>query len=155
MLKKGSLIIKRKSLEEFLPTQSTIKSNFHQDTLLKAKIETCHDLFTSRKIELKAIEDKLTLSSKSIKKGEEIEQIIKYSKQLNSVRGLFKQALRHYCFYDIIDEQKDKVTIIFLPLSTSDKKILCGIKKFDKELMYINEVNNFYITRLLFQKTMD
>lgn len=169
MLKKVTELKRSRSLEENLLTQSTIKSNFHDDTLLKARFETCHDLITHdqitrRKFDLIAntdFENKLSLSAKNIKKGQEIEQVIKESQQLilqksiNLASITFGRALRHYCFYDIINEDKDKITIIFLPITTSDKKILCGIQKFDKVLMYSNEVNNFYITRLLFQKTMN
>ena len=133
MFKKGTEIIKvkselkkSKSLEEFLPTQFTMKNAFHNDFLLKAKLETCHDLITSRKLN-NNFEDKLSISAKSIKKGEEIEQFIKESKQIliqkafNTAKYAFKRALRHYCFYEIIEEDKDKVTIIFLPITTSDK----------------------------------
>ena len=170
MFKKGTEIIKvkselkkSKSLEDNLLTQSTIKNTFFNNALLKAKLETCHDLITSSKFDLVAtndFENKLSLSARSIKKGEEIEQAIKESQQRVIQKSIylasmtFKRALRHYCIYDILNEDKDKITIIFLPITTSDKKILCGIQKFDKVLMYSNEINSFYITRLLFQKTM-
>lgn len=157
IIKVKSELKKSKSLEDNLPTQLTIKNAFHNDVLLKAKLETCHDLITSRKLNF---EDKLSISAKSIKKGEEIEHFIKDSKQnviqkaLNTAKYTFTRALRHYCFYDIMEDDQDKVTIIFLPISTSDKKFLCGIQKFDKALIHSNEINSIYITRLLFQKTM-
>jgi hypothetical protein len=52
------------------------------------------------------------------------------------------------------NEQEKTVTIIFLPISTSDKKLLCGIHKFNKIFVYSNEIKNYYTSRILFQKTM-
>src|ERR1700761_2106994 len=97
----------------------------------------------------------------NIKKSEEIKQSITdatvkpdiniaYNRAFNT----FKMALKHYCFYDFIDKKTEEVTIIFLPISTSNNRLLCGIQRFEKIHTYSNELKSFYITRLLFQKTM-
>ena len=70
----------------------------------------------------------------------------------------FKKALQHDCFHDVISRNKaDKtVTVAFLPISTSEYKLSCGIQKFNKIHVNINlkGYKTFYITRLLFHKTM-
>lgn len=77
---------------------------------------------------------------------------------LNSYLNTFKQALRHDCFSDIIlsNEIEKTVTVAFLPISTSYNKVPCGIQHFNKIHVKINlkGYKTFYITRLLFHKTM-
>jgi hypothetical protein len=77
---------------------------------------------------------------------------------LNKYVDTFKQALKHDCFSDIISSNNiDKtVTIAFLPISTSNNKVICGTQKFNKIYININlkGYKDFYITRLLFHKTM-
>lgn len=57
-------------------------------------------------------------------------------------------------FYDVISKNDENVTIIFIPITTSSNKVLCGIQKFDKINLFTNGLKDFYLTRLLFQKTM-
>jgi hypothetical protein len=70
----------------------------------------------------------------------------------------FEMALKHDCYHDIISRNEvDKtVTIAFLPISTSDNIVPCGTQKFNKIHVNINlkGYKTFYITRLLFHKTM-
>jgi len=70
----------------------------------------------------------------------------------------FKQALEHDCFHDIISRSEidGTVTVAFLPISTSDNIVPCGIQSFNKIHVNINlrGYKTFYITRLLFHKTM-
>jgi hypothetical protein len=70
----------------------------------------------------------------------------------------YEMALQHDCFYDIIsrDEVAKIVTVAFLPFSTSNNIVICGLQKFQK--IHINTnikgFKDIYITRLLFHKTM-
>jgi hypothetical protein len=70
----------------------------------------------------------------------------------------FKQALKHDCYHDIIarNEVENTVTVAFLPISTSNNIVPCGIQNFNKIYVNINlkDYKKFYITRLLFHKTM-
>lgn len=66
----------------------------------------------------------------------------------------FKEALKHDCFYDIINQNNETVTIAFLPISTSENKVSCGLQKFNKIHLLTNYNKKFYITRILFHKTM-
>jgi hypothetical protein len=56
----------------------------------------------------------------------------------------FSKALEHDCFYDVIKEDDKFITIAFLPFSISP----------DKVHLLTNGLKNFYITRILFHKTM-
>jgi hypothetical protein len=71
---------------------------------------------------------------------------------------VFKKALEHDCFNDIIsrNEVEKTVTVAFLPITTSKYKLLCGIQEFNKIHVNINlrDYKTFNITRLLFYKTM-
>jgi len=77
---------------------------------------------------------------------------------LNQSLITFKKALKHDCFHDIIlkNEVDKTVTVAFLPISTSDNIVPCGIQSFNKIHVNINlrGYKTFYITRLLFHKTM-
>jgi hypothetical protein len=70
----------------------------------------------------------------------------------------FEKALEHDCYHDIIarNEIENTVTVAFLPITTSSNIILCGIQEFNKIHVNINlkGYKTFYITRLLFHKTM-
>ena len=167
MFKKSSILNNNKSLKDNLSTQISIKSNFHETPLLKAKVETSHDKITFGSFNKAGKETLWTSATQqkiipdNIKKSEEIKQSITdatvkpdiniaYNRAFNT----FKMALKHYCFYDFIDKKTEEVTIIFLPISTSNNRLLCGIQRFEKIHTYSNELKSFYITRLLFQKTM-
>jgi hypothetical protein len=77
---------------------------------------------------------------------------------LNRYFKTFNKALEHDCFNDIIasNEVEKTVTVAFLPITTSKNKLLCGIQEFNKIHVNINlrGYKTFYITRLLFHKTM-
>ena len=77
---------------------------------------------------------------------------------LNKSLITFKKAVEHDCYHDIIarNEIDKTVTVAFLPISTSDSTVSCGIQKFNKIFVNINlkGYKKFYITRLLFHKTM-
>ena len=172
MLKKtGTLVIKgrselkkSKSFEDYqAPKDLVTKQSFHDTGLVKSQVMTRYDYITRKKMDLSLSEHfqgDMKFINKNIKKGEEIEYLINEStnlvvkKSLKVSRNAFKMALMHYCFYDIVKENEEMVTIVFLPISTSNNKVSCGIQKFDKVLVYSNELQKFYITRLLFNKTM-
>jgi len=67
-------------------------------------------------------------------------------------------ALKHDCYHDIISRNdiENKITVAFLPISTSKNIVTCGIQKFNKVHVNINlrGYKTFYITRLLFHKIM-
>ena len=75
-----------------------------------------------------------------------------------SYLNTFDRALHHDCFNDVIsrNEADNTVTVAFLPISTSNNIVSCGVQKFDKVYININlkGYKTFYITRLLFHKTM-
>jgi hypothetical protein len=77
---------------------------------------------------------------------------------LNQYVKTFKKALEHDCYHDIVSRNdiENKVTVAFLPISTSGYKVLCGTQNFDKIHVNISlkGYKTFYITRLLFHKTM-
>jgi hypothetical protein len=77
---------------------------------------------------------------------------------LNQFLITFKKALEHDCYHDIIsrNEINNEITVAFLPISTSRYKVSCGAQKFNKIHVNINlkGYKTFYITRLLFHKTM-
>ena len=166
-ISKNSEIKKSKSFEE-LPVQKDIiaKNHYHASHTTLAKIATKYDLSSYNKVnkdsDLNFIENIKNVES-SIKKGEEINKLIQASTVDSLVRHnfllskkAFKKALLHYCFYDIINENEaeNKVTVAFLPISTSNNIVLCGSQKFDKVFVYSNGSKDFYITRLLFHKIM-
>jgi hypothetical protein len=70
----------------------------------------------------------------------------------------FEMALKHDCYHDIIARNaiENTVIIAFLPITTSSNIVLCGIQEFNKIFVNINlkGYKTFYITRLLFHKTM-
>ena len=82
----------------------------------------------------------------------------KIDKYVKEAFYLFKNSLTHFCFHDIIssNEEESTVTIIFLPISTSEATVPCGLQNFEKIHLnhYIKGFKNIYITRLLFQMTM-
>ena len=138
-----------------------IFNGYHQTGFVKSTLTTTYDLGAGENVYSSiGFVKNMTLFSFDIKKGEIIENLIKDSilinvkKSLNTSTKTYKRALHHYCISDIVDQKEDKVTIIFLPISTSESKVLCGIQKFDKIHLYNNGIIEFYITRLLFQKTM-
>jgi hypothetical protein len=150
---------KNKSFEGFQENKDLASkklfNEYHQTSFAKAKFMTNYDVGFQQKIGPKS---NLKYPVYDIKKGQEIESLIKNSinveKALKSSKETFKMALRHYSIHDIVDEQKDQVTIIFLPITTSSNRVSCGIQKFDKIHLYNNGVKDFYLTRVLFQKTM-
>ena len=77
-----------------------------------------------------------------------------YDKSLKA----YEMALKHDCYHDIIsrNEVDNTVTVAFLPISTSDNNVSCGTQEFNKIHVNINlrGYKTFYITRLLFHKTM-
>ena len=169
MFNKAVVISKGKSKIDLHKSNSLInhqntntKAELHNSGYLKAKIITQHDYFTIQKIKFNTnIGEAISFTSNEIKKGEETNAFIQNNfnnqKSLNIFnisKNAYIKALRHYCFYDIILEDEMHVTIKFLPISTSDKKVLCGLHKFNKVFVYSNGCKNFYITRILFQKTM-
>lgn len=85
------------------------------------------------------------------------------NKDLTSVKEIFlsylntfDRALHHDCFNDVIlrNEAENKVTVAFLPISTSNNIVFCGAQKFNKIYINLKGYKTFYITRLLFHKTM-
>ena len=116
----------------------------------------------------KEIIDKMQFLDYEIEKSKETAQLVNNVKQTmldkellvakSSLIKTYEMALQHDCFHDIITENEVEktVTIAFLPYSTSSNQVLCGIQKFDKININLNfkVYKNFYITRLLFHKTM-
>ena len=155
MLKKTSILNKRSFIEGNVNLPIKVKNNYHESHLLKSKMVTKYDNFTFGD-SIGAVIN----TEADIKKSQEIHQTIKCAenqaalKILKSVKKTFKMALKHYCVSDVINETDKTVTVIFLPITTSHTTLSCGIQKFEKIHTYSNEFKDFYITRLLFQKTM-
>ena len=152
---------KSKSFDELNVPKNKL---YHESNVLKSHFTANYDYKTLNKIgaldkntnieiiEMKHLEDEH-------KKVSEIEKLIQEASPLKawtSSKYTFKRALLHRNIHDIIleNEQEKTVTIIFLPISTSKKKILCGIQQFKKNFVYSNNIKNFYTSRILFQKTM-
>ena len=75
----------------------------------------------------------------SIKKGKEIEVVVQKAfleftahRSFNTSKNTFEWALMHDVFHNVIKDDGDNIIIAFLPLSTSNRKVLCGLGKFDK-----------------------
>ena len=165
----GLELKKSKSLE-LITVQTT--SAYHANASLNAKY-TPKDLYSLNKlVENKNVEfkDILKTINLDLEKSQEIKCLIEDTKEVNcnlankslsKLEYTYKRALHHYCFSDIISQNEDTVTIVFLPISTSNRSISCGIQSFDKIYLYTKLSNehtknetNFYITRLLFYKKM-
>jgi hypothetical protein len=151
MFKLGTIKISKQvnSNKNLLISNNNISiNNYHSTNRMEAKLLTLHDFNTIGKItKVLGSSNKNDYVILNKKKSEDIIKQVLYT---------YKTALKHYSFHDIIssNEVEDTVTIAFLPISTSSKKISCGIQKFDKILTYSNGFINIYTTRLLFHKTM-
>ena len=77
-------------------------------------------------------------------------------KSLIQSQKTFKKALEHDCIYDIISKNEETVTIAFLPITTSENPIYCGIQKFEKIPMNISlkGYKTIYISRVLYHTIM-
>jgi hypothetical protein len=162
---KKAEIKKGRSFEELKVQKDIIlKNHYHASHTTLAKISTKYDIVVYNNVNKDSdliFMENINSVALSIKKGEEINKLIQVNtldslakKNLFISKKAFKRALLHYCFYDIINENEATVTIAFLPISTSDNIVSCGIQKFDKVFVYSNGYKEFYITRLLFHKTM-
>jgi hypothetical protein len=166
---------KSKSLESVgsQPIVSKTISKFHWSPKNLSRVTAVYDKVKIKQYKDTAFNDKINFENQNIKKGEEIELVIKNSTQIEqkevdsnvnleltgknshiTSQKAFNKALEHDCFYDIIKEDDKNVTIAFLPFSTSTEKVLCGLEKFDKVHLLTNGLKNFYITRILFHKTI-
>src|ERR1700722_8953190 len=143
---KGGTGLRKSKLFEDLP----MKKWYHDSNVLRTNIASNYDFSNVKRI--------AKMNSNFSAKAMEIEREYKKSDEIafSITKETFKRALIHHCVYDIIDKNEHKVTIIFLPISTSDKDILCGIQNFNKNFVYSNTIKNkkFYTSRILFQKTM-
>jgi hypothetical protein len=137
---------KSKSSEDFQLQKNLIAKNyFHESKVTLAYMSTNKDNITIDKIKVLSFNDKMSNVYIDIKKGEEISNLIQNNKvakidiidytiaqkSFDIARHTYLRGLKHYCFYDIISENEETVTIIFLPISTSDNKVSCGIHKFE------------------------
>lgn len=168
---------KSKSLESLgsQPIVSKTISNFHWSPKNLSRVTAGYDKNKIKQYKDKdtAFNDKIIFENQNIKKGEEIELVIKNSTQIEQKevnlnanleltgknshiisQKAFSKALEHDCFYDVIKEDEKFITIAFLPFSTSPEKVLCGLERFDKVHLLTNGLKSFYITRILFHKTM-
>jgi hypothetical protein len=172
MFKKSSEIInkvelkKSKSLGVYEEVKSNIaKKGYHYTGSPKAKSNAGYDLDTYNNISNNyVIEPVIKEFNDNVTKSKEIENTIQQANSIALVKNVknsynisnenFKMAVKHECFYDVISENDGNVTIIFLPITTSSNRVLCGIQKFDKIHLFKNGLKHFYLTRLLYQKTM-
>ena len=143
-------------------------AELHNSGYLKAKSNPKWDMTTSNKIvQNSVIEPVIHNVNSMVKKSKNIEVIIKKAefeailikeleakKLCNLSQNAYKKALKHDCFYDVIKEDDKNVTVAFLPFSTSPDIILCGSEKFNKVHLLTNGLKSFYITRILYHKTM-
>jgi len=171
---KKSEIKKSRSFEE-LPVQKDIicKNQYHTSHITLAKMSTKYDVLMYNNIGKATnsiFNENINSAMFNTKKGEEIAKLVQANKNTTKtfdfiiqnsfikLKKVFKMALKHYCFYDIISRNEiDKtVTIAFLPISTSNNTVPCGIQSFNKIHVNIKlkDYKTFYITRLLFHKTM-
>ena len=142
----GNADLKHKSfdklqLKTFKASQEA-KHSFHSTGQLNAKLISRHNKSISniKKVEIDKVIQVANDTTKQISK--------------KSLEEKFKRAESHYTVHDVLSEDKDTVTIIFLPITTSHKKISYGLQKFDTLYMHSNGLKNFYTTRILYQKTM-
>jgi hypothetical protein len=168
MFKKSSEIIKVRSelninntLSEkktgFQPPQDLVtRYSYHSTSKLNAQYMTCYNYSAKGKL-LSSMNNK---SSDNIKKDETNQLLLDVQNDTRKfvVKSkfieIFRRAEDHHCIYDVLTQDQNTVTIIFLPISTSPKRISCGSQKFYKIQTYSNGLKTFYTTRLLFQKTM-
>ena len=75
-------------------------------------------------------------------------------KSLNTSIKTYKKALHHECISDVV-YKNDKVTIIFIPISTSSNKVLCGIQKFDKIHLFTKWFKRFLYYKNIISKNYD
>ena len=134
-------------------------NNYHVTNVQLAKSNSQWDYDTLAKIQL---QDKLIskkIENQLIRVEESNKLVVKDSIDIAvKVVKTFEMALKHDCYHDIISRNdiENKITVAFLPISTSKNIVTCGIQKFNKVHVNINlrGYKTFYITRLLFHKIM-
>lgn len=157
-------------LQDVKPKQLVVNSNnkFHGTDAPKARSSSLWNIKVNKeKIEPLKFATKMDSFNFSIKKGKEIEVVVQKAefnakaffevtahKSFNTSKNTFEWALMHDVFYDVIKEDGDNIIIAFLPFSTSNRKVLCGLEKFDKVHLLTNGLKDFNITRILFYITM-
>jgi hypothetical protein len=157
------MLKKNKSFENYqIKKDLPYKNQFHNSTALLAKstAEWNHACINTKAAEITINNNKINLLRSEAGKIQDIEKITALAliKQKLEYQKTFKQALAHDCFYDIIssNEEKETVTVAFLPISTSDAEVSCGVQQFEK--IHLNHnikgFKNIYITRILFHITM-
>jgi len=160
------MLKKSKSLEviqEVIPKVLVTSNSYHGTGNFLANTTSQWNHKIINKFNTKIIESKIDLLNLSIKKSKDIEHTIEESKIIIELKAkksydtstkTFREALKHDCFYDVISQKDGNVTITFLPFSTSNNIVPCGLQKFDKIHLFTNGLKKFYITRILFNVTM-
>ena len=173
LVTKGTSELKKsKSLEtifqEVEPQVLVTRNSFHSTSNLNANCTALWDKITIEKQEIEyktAVEENNNFFNERIIRSKEIKKEINYAlikdtkvKEWDSYlrsHNTFRKALEHDCFYDIISKNDNgTLTIAFLPFSTSQNEVLCGLQRFDKIHLLSNYNKKFYITRILFHKIM-
>ena len=129
-------------------------TNYHATNLQLSISSPKWDIFSKEKVEV-VIKSQDTFIKLNPNKVENIEnQVHKYIKikkdvsinhlllqdVLNQSLITFKKALEHDCYHDIIarNEIENTVTVAFLPITTSNNIVPCGIQKFNTIHVNIN-----------------
>ena len=172
LVTKGTSELKKsKSLEIIQEiTPKVLRTSYHGSSNLNANCTALWDKITIGKQEIEyktAVEENNNFFNERIIRSKEIKKEINYAlikdtkvKEWDSYlrsHNTFRKALEHDCFYDIISKNENDdgtLTIAFLPFSTSQNEVLCGLQRFDKIHLLSNYNKNFYITRILFHKIM-
>ena len=143
-------------------------SNYHESKAVLALSTSKWDNITPDKLLNNIFNNGIILNKNFNNKELKIAELIKYSKEVENKKLLaeyvffelfetYKMALKHDCFHDVISKNENgTLTIAFLPITTSENPIYCGIQKFGK--IHINSnikgYKTIYISRVLYHKTM-